>query len=533
MNRSTEFPGTGEFIRVVGGETHSGAPSPSDACRSSDPGPRSLEELEARVARDLHLLGITDAEEWLEPRVDRELGPVLDVAIVGAGMAGLSAALALKCLSIRNIRIFDRALEGFEGPWATFARMKVLRSPKELTGPALRFSNLTFRAWFEAQFGSVAWTRLQGIPRLQWMDYLRWYRRVIDVPIENESELVAIKGGSDTVILTLRTPAGTKRVAARHAVLASGRDGFGGPHIPEMFRTLDRRYWSHANGPVDFAALRNKTVAVIGAGASSADNAAAALEAGAARVGLLIRRNDLPRIHKGLAIGHFGLAYGFQRLTAEQRWSIIEYIRNAGVPAPYESMLRCTRHKNFSLLAGCAPVSAVVRDDRVHLDTNRGTLLFDHLIVATGSTVDWDLRPELAALAPHVLRWKDRFAPDVEHFEQADEPHLGPDLEFQERIPGAAPWVSRIHCFSYSAHMSHGALTIDIAFNSQGAECVAAGIAGALFAEDYALIWQRLNDWNKPVLPRNMFPIKDEAHWFMAADCESAAANDDFGLAAP
>ena len=62
----------------------------------SDPGPASLAELEARFARDLDLLTLPPAKDWLEPRTHPDYGPVLDVAVVGAGMSGLSAAFALK-----------------------------------------------------------------------------------------------------------------------------------------------------------------------------------------------------------------------------------------------------------------------------------------------------------------------------------------------------------------------------------------------------------------------------------------------------
>src|SRR5689334_7211732 len=139
----------------------------------------SLAGLEARFRRDLELLTLPPAKDWLEPRVHPQYGPALDVAIVGAGMAGLSAAFALKCQAVRSLRVFDRAPEGFEGPWATTARMETLRSPPELSGPSFQFASLTFRAWFEAQFGAAAWQKVHRIPRLQWMDYLRWYRRVI------------------------------------------------------------------------------------------------------------------------------------------------------------------------------------------------------------------------------------------------------------------------------------------------------------------------------------------------------------------
>ena len=96
----------------------------------------SLARLETRLRRDLELLTLPPAKDWLEPRVHPHYGPVLDVAIFGAGMAGLAAAFALKCKAVRGLRVFDRAAEGFEGPWATIARMETLRSPR--SSPARR-----------------------------------------------------------------------------------------------------------------------------------------------------------------------------------------------------------------------------------------------------------------------------------------------------------------------------------------------------------------------------------------------------------
>src|SRR4030095_15478161 len=134
----------------------------------ADPAPPSPAALEARLKRDFELLVMPPAKDWLEPRTHPEYGPVLDVAVIGAGMSGLAAAFALKCLAVRSLRIFDRSPAGFEGPWATFARMETLRSPPELTGPAFALAGLTFRAWFEAQFGAAAWRKVHRIPRLQW-----------------------------------------------------------------------------------------------------------------------------------------------------------------------------------------------------------------------------------------------------------------------------------------------------------------------------------------------------------------------------
>jgi cation diffusion facilitator CzcD-associated flavoprotein CzcO len=492
---------------------------------AADQGPASLAALEARFRRDLELLTIPPAKQWSEPRNHPQYGPVLDVAIVGAGMAGLSAALALKCLGVRNLRLFDRAPNGLEGPWATYARMEVLRSPKELIGPSLGFSNLTFRAWFEAQFGRAAWDKVHRIPRLQWMDYLRWYRRMVDVDIANETELIDIDDDSDLVVLTLRSAAGTARIAARRVVLASGRDGLGGPYVPEMFRGLDRSVCAHSSDDIDFSRLRGKTVGVIGAGASAADCAGEALEAGASRVAMLVRRAALPRINKGMGIGSPGLAQGFVRLTPAQRWSIVQLIADSAHPIPRDSMLRCSRHGNFSLFVDCAPSCATVKDGRVLLDTNRGLLAFDYLILATGFATDWPKRPELAGLAPHVVRWGDRFQPDGRtHYDQADEPWLGPDLEFIERNPGTAPWVSRVHCFTFPAYLSHGPLTGDIPFISVGATRIANGIAAALFAEDYERTWQRMLAFDTPELRGDEFTVAEDISPF-AADAATVGAS--------
>ena len=91
--------------------------------------PQGLAALEARLRQDLSWLEIP-AKNWVTPRlVDGQ--PVLDVAVVGGGMAGLAAAASLKHLGI-NAPIFDQAPEGYEGPWATTARMETLRSPKRL-----------------------------------------------------------------------------------------------------------------------------------------------------------------------------------------------------------------------------------------------------------------------------------------------------------------------------------------------------------------------------------------------------------------
>ena len=476
----------------------------------------SLAGLEARFRRDLELLTLPPAKDWLEPRVHPQFGPVLDAAIIGAGMAGLAAAFALKCQAVRSLCVFDRAPEGFEGPWATTARMETLRSPPELSGPSFQFASLTFRAWFEAQFGAAEWGKLYRIPRLQWMDYLRWYRRMTDVPVESGTELIDIGGDGELVVLTLRFSYGTRKVAARRVVLANGRDGLGGPYTPEIFRGLDARYVMHSLGAIDFSKLRGKTVGVIGAGSTACDCAAEALEHGAARAAMLVRRADVPRVNKNMGIGSAGFWQGFYSLTDAQKREIVDYVDDQGVPAPRNSMLRCSRNKNFSILPRCVVRAAAVRDGRVLLDTTRGRLTFDRVILATGLAVDWSQRPEFAALKPHVQLWRDHFVPDRDaDYAQAEHPYLGPHFEFLPR-DHAPDWVNRIHCFNYAATMSHGPISGDIPAISIGAERTARGVVNGLFAEDYQRTWQRLTGWSNPELRGDEYVLDEDVSKFLA-----------------
>ena len=73
----------------------------------------ALAALEARLREDLSRLELP-ARRWVVPR-EHQGRPMADVAIVGGGMAGLTAAAALKFLGI-EAQIFDRSPAGFEGP---------------------------------------------------------------------------------------------------------------------------------------------------------------------------------------------------------------------------------------------------------------------------------------------------------------------------------------------------------------------------------------------------------------------------------
>ena len=312
-----------------------------------------------------------------------------------------------------------------------------MRSPKQLAGPALGLPSLTFRAWFEAQFGSADWEALDKIPRLQWMDYLRWYRRVLALPVHNEHRITEVLPGADGLVLLRLQADGRERQAwARRVVLATGRAGLGGPWVPQWVQRLPRSRWAHSADEFDHGALRGLRVGVVGAGASAMDSAATALEADAARVHLLVRRDDIPRINKGKGAGNPGFVHGHARLPDDWKWRIRHYIHQQQVPPPRNSTLRVSRHANAFFHLGCAVLSAEDAGSALQVQTSRGPIELDFLIFATGFAVDWAQRPMLRHLAPHVRLWQDRWAPAAgqEDEELSASPDLGQDL----RVSSAA-----------------------------------------------------------------------------------------------
>ncbi|WP_265519355.1 NAD(P)-binding domain-containing protein [Nitratireductor luteus] len=482
---------------------------------------QDLDALAARIRFDLECLNLP-AANWVPAHRSESGERVHDVVVMGGGMCGLVAGFALMAGGMRNMRIFDRNKAGQEGPWVTYARMETLRSPKTLPGPAFGMGPLTFRAWYEAQNGREAWEKLDKIPRPMWMDYLRWYRKVLDLPVENGIEIIRVvpegnylrlflKGGDEASILT------------RRLVMATGRDGTGGPNIPGFVQGLPSDAWAHSADDIDFAALSGKRVAVVGVGASAVDNAAEALEHGAAEVRHLIRRTEMPTINKMMGIGSYGFTQGYARLPDEWRWRFMHYSFVTQTPAPRGSTLRVSRHPNAHFHFGAGIQEARYDGRQVVLDTERGPLETDFLILGTGFRIEPAARVELADYADRILLWRDCYAPPpgLEHPELGNFPYVGGDFAFREKVPGTAPWLHRIHCFNFGATVSLGKVSGDIPGISEGARWLAEAIAAALYAEDIDDHWQALETYDKPELLGDEWRVSE---WPASAAVEGARA---------
>jgi cation diffusion facilitator CzcD-associated flavoprotein CzcO len=448
-----------------------------------------LEALAGEVRRDFERL-LFPAANWV-PSVEGPDGrPALDVLIIGGGMCGQTAGFALMREGVRNMRIIDRAQRSREGPWGTYARMETLRSPKHLTGPDIGFPSLTFRAWYEAQHGEEGWRRLYKITTADWLRYLLWVRDTVPIVIENGVEATELTLCPGFVRVSLAGAGEPRTVYARKVILAGGRDGSGALHVPQFpslqgTATAERARVFHSADDIDFARFRGGRIGVLGASASAFDNAAVALETGAAEVRLFSRRAQLPQINKSKWTVFPGFFHGYADLDDARRWAIYSYILSEGVPPPHESVLRCDHHAGFTIHFAEPWLDVIPTPEVVRVVTGRACYAFDAVILATGFSVDLPRRPELARLHDRIALWADRISREeaAQSPECARFPYLGPGFEFIERMPDAAPGLGRIHCFNAGATMSHAALAGDIPGLGYGANRLARAIARSLLLD--------------------------------------------------
>ncbi|XWN33501.1 MAG: NAD(P)/FAD-dependent oxidoreductase [Devosia sp.] len=446
-----------------------------------------LAALETRVREDLARIA-WPAVDWVKPRTGPDGNVMDDVLIVGAGQGGLAVAFQLLRDRVSRVRILDRAPRGLEGPWKTTARMITLRSPKQTTGPDLDVPSLTFQSWYEATRGPAAWNALGKIPKEAWRDYLDWYRDVLGLRVENETEVTAIRPHASYVAVDTRSPTGNRTTYARQVVLATGIEGTGRWWMPPFLQALPADLCAHAAQGIDFKRLSGKVVAVLGAGASAFDNAASALEAGAREVHIFVRRPELQRVQPYKQVSYAGFLRHMADLPDAQRWRVLTYLLDLREAFPKETWERVTKHSNVTIHTARGWTDARAHDGRVVLSTPKGEFSADFAIAGTGLDMDLAARAELAAIAGRVALWRDRYEPPAAERNErcARYPYLGPTFELTAIDETDAEALARVRVFTFGATMSFGPSGASINALKFAAPRLTSGITCALFSEDAA-----------------------------------------------
>lgn len=432
-----------------------------------------------------------DPANWVPPRE----GIDHNVVIVGGGQTGSAFAFALRRAGIGKVSIIDAApSEQGAGVWLNSARMRNLRTPKNLSGPEIGIQGLGFQAWFEARHGQAAYATLTSIPRLTWAAYLAWYRAFLGIPVRYGKRLTRIEPAEDHFRLHLDTSDGIRVETTRKIILANGFASSGRLALPSVLANLPAAFTAHTALPIDFDALKGRTVAVIGAAASAFDAAATALEAGAKAIHLYARRRSIAALPVNRVRGYPGAYDNYPLLPDAVRWQHALRFRHAGSTPPVEAVERAVRFPNFHIHLAAPWVSARIEDGRIVASAGGETFVADFVIAATGYAVDLSARPELADIAADILLWRDRFSPRAEEQDASlgEHPYLGIAHEFQEKTPGTARYLRDIHVFDLSGFVSFGVPVGDVPSMKRGIPAVVAQISQDLFLADLDHHQQRM-----------------------------------------
>jgi cation diffusion facilitator CzcD-associated flavoprotein CzcO len=386
-----------------------------------------------------------------------------DVAIIGAGPYGLSAAAHLRAANGLDVRVFGQPMSFWE---QHMPKGMLLRSPlagSHLSDPC---RSLTLQAYEAASGNQIT----SPLPLHRFTDYGRWFQSQV-VPDLDPRKVDRLEKNGEGFHLALEDGDTWK---ARRVVIAAGIMPFAW-HPPE-FRNLPLALASHACMHRDLSQFAGKRVAVIGAGQSALESAALLNELGAevevfARAPFIrwLWRQKWFHTFKPVArllyappdVGQAGLSHLVARPNLFRR-----------MPRPWQDRLgkRAIRPAGAGWLnprcepirikSGTAVLAASPRGNHVELRlSDASDTRVDHVLLATGYRVDIALYPFLAG---RVLGSIQR---------TAGYPLL--DSGFQSSVPG-------LHFLGAPAAWSFGPLMRFVAGAEFASRTVTRGILGSM-----------------------------------------------------
>ena len=323
-----------------------------------------------------------------------------DIAIVGAGPYGLSAAAHLKAADGLHIRIFGEPMSFWE---RHMPKWMLLRSPLEGSHLSDPEGALSLEGYQAATGKAIT----APLPLSRFVDYGRWFQSQA-VPDTDPRKVERVDRNGSGFDVTVQ---GGEVWKARRVIIAAGIESFSAR--PAEFQHVPQELASHSCDHRDLTGLAGKRVVIIGGGQSALESAALLHEAGA-EVEVLVRapfirwlwRHQWFHTFKPVArllyappdVGQAGLSHIvarpnlFRRLprSLQDRWGK-RAIRPAGAGwlNPRCQPIRITTSR--------AVTSAVPQGDRLVLTLDDGTeRRVDHALLATGYRVDISRYPFLA-----------------------------------------------------------------------------------------------------------------------------------------
>jgi len=460
--------------------------------------------LEKRALEEIELLNYPSKTHWIPERKTSLGEHIFDVAIVGAGQTGITLAFSLQREKVNNIIIFDEKEAGMEGPWLTHARMDKLLTPKASLGPDCDIPSLTARAWYQAKYGKEAWELLEFIPRVDWAEYLQWLKKVLHLPIVNETKVGAIRWceKDNCFILPTHSKGISQNVYARKIILATGIEGSGEWKIPlQVKKNIPKEYYIHTSENINFEKFSGKKIAILGGGPNAFDNALLCSEHNAQEVHMFIRRAKLPNRHVFLWGAFVGFLKHYPDLSDANKWQFMTKLNEIGIAPAKSSVVKARTRKNLQIHFDSPWLDAKMINGKPTVVTPHTTESFDALIIATGWSIDLNLREELKELVDKIALWGDKFTPPQGQQQNNHvllrAPYLGKGSTFMEKIPGHAPYISYIFNATGGDLLSSGfSAGNGIIGMKYGVKAIIYELTRQLFVEDRDYFFESLGSYN-------------------------------------
>jgi thioredoxin reductase len=381
-----------------------------------------------------------------------------DVVVVGAGPYGLSTAAYLKARKLR-VAVFGKPLQLWREHMPGGMN---LRSHWRASNLAHPHAGYEFEQFLKA---SSTYSLRLPVPIQAFIDYGLWFQKQA-VPDVDETYIASIEKQDGLFQLTL---VDGRHISSRAVVMAIGLYYYA--KRPEEYAGLPADLVSHSSDHAGFSQFAGKHVAVLGAGQSAVESAALLHEAGAV-VHLIARhpiqwlgpdrsgeRSLLERIRApwaGIAPGwknwvleHF--PYFFYRFPQERKDRYIDTRYQAAA----NDWLRERVIGKVQLHEATRVEKVAVIEERLELHlSGEQVVKVDHLILATGYTVNVKRLPMLHPSLVAILQLDNRNYPVLNHWFESNVPGLffigitalrsfGPLYRFVVGAKAAAERVSR------------------------------------------------------------------------------------------
>lgn len=319
-----------------------------------------------------------------------------DVAIIGAGPYGLSAAVHLRTIPGLDVRIFGDPMSFWE---QNMPVGMLLRSNWTATQIADPHHSLTLEA-FQKETGRKFYL---PVPLDDFVEYGKWYQQR-GVPDVERKKITRVERAREGFQVSSEDG---EMIRARRVVVAVGIGAFASR--AQEFATLPSALASHASEHKDLGVFRGKKVLVVGGGQSALESAALLHENGA-EVEVVARREKInwlqgwlsKTLHHRMGTGIRHLLYAptdvgpavlsqllarphlvrqLPRSVQDRLWK--RAVRPAG------ARWLVDRLKPVPIHLGRSVVSASVVGDKVRVRLDDGSeRTVDHVLMGTGYKVD-------------------------------------------------------------------------------------------------------------------------------------------------